>query len=183
MQTKNNSNINPNKKTFLEKKMDHNSVINYLVEKYPKCFFSQAKVLPLKIGLIDEIFEDQKLCELFSKTQIRKALQFYTSQIKYLKAQIYNPYRFNLQGEKVSNIPKDQIEYAKEKLQLMQQKRSEFLAKKTLQRLSEGMQVKIINSKQHYLGKVLKIQGETCLVLLDTGLSIKVHAKDITIQK
>ena len=86
---------------------DYNKVFDYLSKKYPKLFIKD-EVFVLKKGVHQDIFHDTEL--EFSKTVIRKFLKLYTEQKKYIELHIENTSRYDLEGNEVGLITKEDVE-------------------------------------------------------------------------
>ena len=78
---------------------DYNKVFDSLSKKYPKLFIK---------GVHQDIFHDTEL--EFSKTVIRKFLKLYTEQKKYIELHIENTSRYDLEGNEVGLITKEDVE-------------------------------------------------------------------------
>lgn len=97
-------------KEFLKKR---NKTLMWLCNRYPKCF-SVASPLPLKIGIILDIYEI--IPEAISRTIIRKVLKRYTNTKRYLDALLSNPKRYNLDGEIVGEVGEKERSFAQSKI-------------------------------------------------------------------
>jgi sRNA-binding protein len=93
-------------KDFLKKR---NRTLMWLCKNYPKCF-SIERPVPLKIGIIRDIYEI--IPAAISRTIVRKVLQRYTRTKRYLDALISNPYRYNLEGERAGDVSNKEKETA-----------------------------------------------------------------------
>ena len=82
----------------------------YLHEKFPNVFKREEK-LPLKIGILNDIFECLD-ADTPSKKSIRDAVQFYTSNYHYQKALLANDKRYDLNGIEVGVVEEKQKEHA-----------------------------------------------------------------------
>lgn len=93
-------------------------VVEFLAEKFPKCFVVKGECKPLKIGLFNELAE--RVCaetpEL-SKTRLRQALRFYTTRWNYLESFKVGAARVDLDGNEVDTITAEQVEYATKNLE------------------------------------------------------------------
>ena len=88
----------------------------WLEARFPKTFnFNDPK--PLKIGIQLDLFA--MACP-FSKGLLRKCLVFYVNSKAYLEATIQENWRYDLNGERVGEVTKDDKEHA---LQMLEQKR------------------------------------------------------------
>lgn len=95
------------------------TVQQWLQEKWPHVF-DIKNPKPLKRHIEQDIIPH--LQEPLSRTQLRKGLQAYTNRIDYLQSILKFEARFNLEGEKVEDIPEGQIEFTRQKLTLKMQK-------------------------------------------------------------
>lgn len=85
-----------NQQAIEAKKEKIKNALNWLYETFPDCFNWEApKPLKLKIEL--EIFT-LLTPETPTKTAVRRAIEYYTSSTRYLKATIQNEKRFDLKG-------------------------------------------------------------------------------------
>lgn len=130
-----------NKKTnrwYLLSPEDYNKVFDYLSKKYPKLFIKD-EVFVFKKGVNQDIFHDVEL--KFSKTVIRKFLKLYTEQKKYLELHIENTPRYDLEGNKVGFVTKEDVEsLAKKRQEIKKQlaaKKSKKLEQKKYNKTSK----------------------------------------------
>lgn len=93
-------------------------IVEFLAEKFPKCFVVKGECKPLKIGLFNDLAE--RVCaetpEL-SKTRLRHALRFYTTRWNYLEAFKEGAARVDLDGNEVDTVTAEQVEYATKNLE------------------------------------------------------------------
>jgi ProP effector len=75
----------------------------WLFEAFPKCF-REDHALPLKVGILKDIFEQLPKDQSISRIQVRRALKFYTNHPLYQKALTKKEERFDLNGDVVSTI-------------------------------------------------------------------------------
>ncbi|MBQ8708192.1 MAG: RNA chaperone ProQ [Succinivibrionaceae bacterium] len=112
----------PKPAPVVPRKYTPKEVIDFLCEKFPKCFFpfNSADVKPFKIGLLDdvvarlgdEISPDSK----FSKTAIRQGIKLYAASIAYLDACKEGAARIDVDGNECGEtITADQAKYAVDK--------------------------------------------------------------------
>ena len=92
----------PQKKQPLLSDDDYLSILQYLQEHYPKCFPPEGPVVPLALGIHNQIFAVPDMP--FSKMKIRKFLKIYVSKRDYRKELIIDNSRFNLDGTVASKI-------------------------------------------------------------------------------
>jgi sRNA-binding protein len=93
---------------------NYNKVFDVLSQRYPK-FFTRGKVFIFKKGIHRDIFNDEEL--KFSKTVIRKFFKLYTEQKKYVELHIENTPRYDLEGNKVGFVTKEDVESLAKKRQ------------------------------------------------------------------
>ena len=86
---------------------DYNKVFDYLSKKYPKLFIKD-EVFVLKKGVHQDIFHDTEL--EFSKTVIRKFLKLYIEQKQYAALHVENTSRYDLEGNEVGLVTKEDVE-------------------------------------------------------------------------
>lgn len=119
-------NLSEEEKLALKRKLDERKrrklkrkksiiVISWLKNRYPKCFGGN-EILPLKIGIREDISADLPSDAPVSKCGIRNALSFYTRCYPYWKALVNHDYRYDLQGNPVELISKKHLEDAEAKL-------------------------------------------------------------------
>ncbi|SET15364.1 RNA chaperone ProQ [Thorsellia anophelis] len=107
-----------NQKEKFAKKIEINkSIIAYLSKKFPNCFALEGEIKPLKLGIFQDIIEDEAVAAEFSKTNLRAALRYYTMSWKYLAAVKEGVNRVNLLGEASGIVDEKQSEHAKNQLE------------------------------------------------------------------
>lgn len=104
------------------------AAFDLLAEQYPDLFNLRAPK-PLQINIHVSLAEDGK----FSKTKIRRALNFYVQQYSYIKAVAAGGARFGLQGEAGEVKPED-AEHAKTRVAEIEERRK---AKRDARRKTE----------------------------------------------
>ena len=80
-----------------------------LKEVYPKAFTEEK---PLKVGIINDLAENQELTKQASKTCLRKYLMYYTSSPKYLKSFEKASFRIDLFGNNCEELTAEHKEFA-----------------------------------------------------------------------
>lgn len=94
---------------------DATPIINQLCEAFPDCF-NQAAPKPLKIGIGGELLAlvgvHPALAEV-SRTQLRRAITFYTHRFAYRKALAAGGPRYGLDGQPVGEVTPDQQTFTK----------------------------------------------------------------------
>jgi ProP effector len=83
--------------------------------KYPLCF-SKEEPLPLKIGILKDIFADMPEDSKFSRRSIRNALAFYIRSKKYQSALTTRLHRYDLNGNETEPISEEHKAAARDKL-------------------------------------------------------------------
>lgn len=101
----------------------------WLLQSFPKCF-REDHALPLKVGILKDIFGQLPSDSSISRIQVRRALKFYTNHPLYQKALAKKTERFDLNGETVSNISSEHKEIAEKALALRRLKSFTRRAKK-----------------------------------------------------
>lgn len=104
------------------KRTSTKEIIAYLAEKFPACFSIEGPAKPLKVGIFQDLSEQLAEDETISKTRLRQALRHYTSSWRYLKAVKLGAFRVGVDGKDVSEIDKDQADYALKTLKESQEK-------------------------------------------------------------
>ncbi len=99
----------------------------WLEETWPNTF-NLKNPKPLKRHI--EIDIVPHLPPPFTKTQLRRSLQAYVSRKGYLDAIINDGGRYDLTGERIEEIPEDQKEFSRQKLEAKQLKYEEHQNKK-----------------------------------------------------
>lgn len=85
--------------------------LNWLQETYPNCFDIENPK-PLKLKIEFELFEAIKDNDEFSNLNMRKALSFYTSRLKYQESFLIHAHRVDLNGHAAEAIEDKHREYA-----------------------------------------------------------------------
>ncbi|MFC0180297.1 RNA chaperone ProQ [Thorsellia kenyensis] len=105
------------KKEKYAKKIETNKeIINTLIEKFPLCFGKDDSVKPLKLGIFQDVVENEEIAALYSKTNIRAALRYYTMSWRYLEAVSKGGARIDLAGESVGIVDEQQQQHAETQL-------------------------------------------------------------------
>lgn len=91
--------------------------VAYLAEKFPRCFFTEGELKPLKIGLFQDLSLALQGDDKLSKTQLRQVLRAYTMSWRYLEACREGAVRVDLMGEAAGVIDSAQAEHAQKTLQ------------------------------------------------------------------
>ncbi|MDX2346850.1 MAG: ProQ/FinO family protein [Legionella sp.] len=96
-------------------KRDKLKIINWLIEHFPAAFFKKTRLVkPLKIGIIEDIFEFYHRLDTppFSKKSLRNALTYYCTSPAYLSTQKENKARIDLYGNEMDLVTAEQAKYA-----------------------------------------------------------------------
>ncbi len=78
----------------------------WLFQHFPKCF-RHDHGLPLKVGILKDIFEKLPEDQSISRIQIRRTLKFYTNHPSYQKALTHKKERFDLDGNVVGTVEEE----------------------------------------------------------------------------
>jgi ProP effector len=89
----------------------------WLFQSFPKCF-RDDHALPLKVGILQDIFKAIPENSSISRIQVRRALKFYTNHPLYQKALAKREERFDLNGEAIGNISSEHKEVAEKVIAL-----------------------------------------------------------------
>jgi ProP effector len=96
--------LSPKKERYKRYIATCKTVIHWLREKYPLCF-SKENPLPLKIGIIKDIFA--VLPPDISRLSVRKALARYTKSPEYKQALKTCPHRYDLNGNEAGIVSEE----------------------------------------------------------------------------
>lgn len=147
---------NKNGENVVQKKYSPREVLDYLTEKFPKCFFAynSENVRPIKIGILedivarlgDEISPEGK----YSKTAIRQGIKVYASSLAYLDACKVGAVRVDLDGNECDGpITEEQEKYAQEKKESVKKKISERQNKARAAAAEAGSTGANANTRKH----------------------------------
>ncbi|OOF68354.1 RNA chaperone ProQ [Rodentibacter caecimuris] len=185
-----------------QKFINNKVIIEYLAEKFPRCFILEGEAKPLKIGLFQDLAEILKDDEKASKTQLRHALRQYTSNWRYLAVCREGAERVDLEGNVSGFVDAEHAAHAAQQLAeskaRFHEKRKAMLAEKKAHRkqpnkphnkfkkpkfhgidlstLSEGANVKVKVGNRAKNAIVLQVLKDSARVELDNGLVINVTA-------
>ena len=87
----------------------------WLRETFPKCF-TKDHALPLKTGILKDIFQHLPEDGSISRLMMRKAIGGYTRHFLYQKAVSKATHRHDLEGNPVEEIQKDHKDHAEHQL-------------------------------------------------------------------
>jgi ProP effector len=90
--------------------------LDFLCKRFPQCFSRQSPK-PLKINIFYDILETLGKEAPFSKSTLRKTLQFYCHNFNYLNSVIKISHRFGLDGQEAGNVDSKHLTYTTEKIQ------------------------------------------------------------------
>lgn len=99
-----------------QKLTNQKETLAFLNNKYPKCFFLEGAVKPLKIGIFQDLAAELEGVDFVSKRLLRNSLRHYTSSWRYLSAIKVDASRVNLQGEAVAQVEQQHADHAAEQL-------------------------------------------------------------------
>lgn len=164
------------KKSVHQKKNPTPLALQWLIENFPKAFFSRSReVRPLQIGIFDEIlhFQARLSTPPFSKKALREALNYYSASTAYLRCQTPNAPRLDLFGTVVDAVTEEQASYAQERFATRsvkgnknQSKRSSVDADDSLKKKETDNVEEIKRSKQPL--EALLLQGSESPVVIDS---------------
>jgi ProP effector len=96
--------LSPKKERYRRYVATCKTVVRWLRDKYPLCF-SKENPLPLKIGIIKDIFA--VLPPDISRLSLRKTLARYTKSPKYKQALKTCPHRYDLDGNEAGIVSEE----------------------------------------------------------------------------
>lgn len=96
---------------------NNKDIIEYLAKKFPIAFILKGETKPLKVGIFQDIVARLGNESEISKTQLRRALRFYTSSWRYLNNIQLGKERIDLDGNCCGTLEQEHIEYAQQQLQ------------------------------------------------------------------
>jgi ProP effector len=99
-----------------EKIANQKEALAFLSNKYPKCFFLDGPVKPLKIGIFQDIAGELADSEIVSKRLLRIILRHYTSSWRYLSAVKNGVARIDLLGVEGETVEQQHADHALEQL-------------------------------------------------------------------
>ncbi len=99
-----------------KKLTNQKETLAFLSQTYPKCFFLEGTVKPLKIGIFQDLAKDLAESEIVSNRLLRVSLRHYTSSWRYLSSVKTGTPRINLQGEDGEAVEQQHSEHAAEQL-------------------------------------------------------------------
>lgn len=91
-------------------------IIAFLAKRFPYCFVVRGNVLPLKIGIFQDITARLTKEDGITKTQLRSALRMYTSSWRYLYGIKNGVKRIDLDGNDCGDMELEHMEYAHQQL-------------------------------------------------------------------
>lgn len=109
-----------------EKLANQKETLVFLNSKYPKCFFLDGQVKPLKIGIFQDLANDLAESELVSKRLLRQSLRHYTSSWRYLSGVKAGVARIDLAGEDGDTVEQQHADHAAEQLKESKAKAAKF---------------------------------------------------------
>lgn len=105
-----------------EKLTNQKEAIAFLCSKYPKCFFSEGPVKPLKIGIFQEIAADLEALDIISKRLLRVSLRHYTNSWRYLSSVKVGVARIDMLGTPGDLVEEQHAQHAQEQLKESKEK-------------------------------------------------------------
>ena len=109
-----------------EKLANQKDTLVFLNSKYPKCFFLDGQVKPLKIGIFQDLASDLADSELVSKRLLRQSLRHYTSSWRYLSVVKSGVHRVDLSGEEGDIVEQQHADHAAEQLKESKAKAAKY---------------------------------------------------------
>jgi ProP effector len=103
-----------------DKLTNQKEALTFLSNKYPKCFFLEGPVKPLKIGIFQDLAAELGDSPLVSKRLLRLSLRHYTSSWRYLSAVKTGAARIDLLGVEGELVEEQHAQHAS--LQLKESK-------------------------------------------------------------
>ena len=117
-----------------QKTTNQKETLAFLSSKYPKCFFLEGKVKPLKIGIFQDLAKDLAENEDVSNRLLRLCLRHYTSSWRYLESVKVGVARVDLTGEDGELVEAEHAEHAATQLKESKQKAKQLRAEKAKER-------------------------------------------------
>ena len=105
---------------------EYQKILSYLNQHYPKCFPTEGELVPLAVGIHNQILAIDDLP--FPRINIRRFLGRYTRGRKYRKNLLAGRDRFDLHGQKVAKILPEEVDNFKWK-KVKSQKKTEAVKK------------------------------------------------------
>jgi ProP effector len=105
-----------------EKLSNQKETLAFLCSKYPKCFFLEGAVKPLKIGIFQDLAKELEDENVVSKRMLRLSLRHYTSGWRYLSAIKTGVARIDLSGGEGEAVAEQHAQHAAEQLKESKQK-------------------------------------------------------------
>ncbi|GHU11196.1 hypothetical protein FACS189449_02160 [Alphaproteobacteria bacterium] len=104
------------KKRYKEIVQKCRNVMEWLCEQYPLCFKKDDVPVPLKVGIIKDIFAVIPENAVFSRGDVRRTLLRYAHRTVYLQSLISSAHRYDLAGNQVGEVSEDNKVSARLKL-------------------------------------------------------------------
>ena len=111
-----------------QKLTNQKEAITFLCHKYPKCFFLEGPVQPLKIGIFQELAADLDNVDIISKRLLRISLRHYTNSWRYLLSVKTGVNRIDLAGEPGDKVEEQHALHAQQQLKDSKEKAAKFRA-------------------------------------------------------
>ncbi len=168
-----------NKKQKNKSKQAKMDALTWLAKTFPAAFDNSNKILPLKIGIIDDIlsYEEDINAKGISKSKLRQAVAIYTRRIDYLVCLKAKEFRVDLQGNPISAVTEEEAQKAALRLK----KHIEY-NKSSREQESLIVEEPVMKSKSFYVSSQSLYQdinedSEQSNVMASKGPSIKHKAK------
>jgi len=87
--------------------------LEVLKNELPLCFKHGKEKLPIAVGIHHDVLAYYASDKRFSKTNLRKAINLYTSGTIYLKKIVEGAVRINLVGQETTRVTKEEAQNAK----------------------------------------------------------------------
>lgn len=106
------------------------AALEVLYQRYPKCFFRDGDLKPLKVGILEDLKKAVPEMEGMSISKLRAAVRMYTTRLRYLYNVQEGVMRIDLDGNETEACTAEHQAYAKEKFNEINTKRKENQLKK-----------------------------------------------------
>ncbi len=113
------------------------AAISFISEHYPEVF-NRDNVRPLKIGIQEDLVEEEKL----SRGKIKRALASYVRSPLYYKSLQAGADRVDLKGEAAGTVTEQEAEHAKSMLKKIRDARNERIKQEREEQKQQKAQVK-----------------------------------------
>lgn len=114
---KNKTNQADNKISYAERLKVNKEIIAFLAKEFPNCFSLEGEAKPLKVGIFQDMVEQEIISQKYSKTLLRAALRYYTMTWRYLSSIKEGSVRVDLHGAESGILDASHVEHAQTQLQ------------------------------------------------------------------